>query len=94
MVARQASQPRQRSVAADLVEETIAYFPYSDVKGARLADRGKPQAPIPVAYFHECFEIRGGVIVWTTRPPKHFHIDVTITIIVALTTKPPPCGAR
>jgi hypothetical protein len=53
VVARQACQPRERrprrkddrrpSVAADLVEETIAYFPYNDVKGERLADRGKPK---------------------------------------------------
>jgi hypothetical protein len=77
VVARQACQPRERrprrkddrrpSAAADLVEETIAYFPYNDVKGERLADRGKHRR-LWVAYFRKCFEIRGGVIVWTTRP--------------------------
>ena len=73
--------------------EAIAYFQYSDANGGRLADRGKRRR-LWVAYFRKCFEIRGGVIVWTTRPRKHSHIDVTIRIIVALTTKLSPYGAR
>ena len=51
--------------------EAIAYFQYSDANGARLADRGKRRR-LWIPYFRKCFEIRGGVIVWTTRPPKHF----------------------
>jgi hypothetical protein len=41
-----------------------------------------------------CFEIRGGVIVWITVGVNISHIDVTIKMIVALTTEPQPYGAR
>jgi hypothetical protein len=41
-----------------------------------------------------CFQIRGGVIVWTTVGVNISHIDLTIRIIAALTIKPPPYGAR
>ena len=44
--------------------------------------------------FRKCFEIRGSVIVWKTRPRKLSNIGVTIRIIVALTTKLSQYGAR
>jgi hypothetical protein len=75
--------------------EAIAYFQYSDANGEQLADRGKRRRlSRSRIFFANVLRNPGRVIVWAIRPPDISHIDVTITIIVALTTKPPPYGAR
>jgi hypothetical protein len=71
--------------------DTIAYFQYSDAKGQRWETAANPGACPSFANASK------SAVARSSGQPVRLnisHIDVTITTIVALTTKPPPYGAR